>query len=133
MLAERKTTLINNCDVSVRQDDNSEDSEDMDDQNTTSLKIYGFKQYEVEYIEKFSKEALVFLQNLFEDSMPYSEIVFLISDKNTKIESLGNILIFNDLQLTKMTQSPSSLIYASLTMALFYSRVYFGSLISYTS
>jgi len=97
------------------------------------LKIYGFKYYNLEFLILFSQEIVQYLESLFEMDIPFDHVIIIVSDQNTKIESLGNILIINDLEISRMSSSPNSLIYASLTISLFYARIYFGNIVSYVS
>ena len=97
------------------------------------LLVYGFNDYSLDYLELFSKELVAYLGALFSKTIPFDHVVVLVSDKDTKIESIGNILVLNDLELTNLTDSARSLVYISLTVSLFYARIYFGSLVSYSS
>ena len=129
IFSSRKLIELKNANI-----DNSADeripTEEQDEPQLNML-VYGFKHYEIEYFVDFSKDLIHYLSSLFSQPIPFENVFFLISDRSTKIESIGNILVLNDLELDSVESSVHSLIYLSLTVSLFYSRIYFGSLVSY--
>lgn len=112
----------------IQQDDYDEDLDYF-----FRLSVYGFKNYSLDYLVNFSKELVLYLETIFDKKIPFDTLVILISDKDTKIESIGNILIFNDIVMKRLERSPNALIYTSLTISLFFARIYFGSMITYNS
>lgn len=128
VFTSRKLDVIRQAELQHRiQDDCDEDD------RFVSLKIFGFKSYELDFIVAFSKELVTYLESIFDKNVPFDHIIVLISDKNTKIESIGNILVINDMELKRIEESPASLIYTSLTVSLFFARIYFGNIITYVS
>lgn len=129
IFSSRKIVELKNVNI-----DNSADeripTEEQDEPQLNML-VYGFKHYEIDYFVDFSRELIHYLSSLFSQLVPFENVFFLISDRSTKIESIGNILVLNDLELDSIENSVHSLIYLSLTVSLFYSRIYFGSLVSY--
>ena len=109
------------------------DEDDDDADESIGLQVFGFKNYNLDFFIKFSLEIVQYLESIFDKKIPFQQLVVLVSDNNTKIESIGNILILNDLIMKKLEDSPNCLIYSSLTVSLFFSRIYFGSIITYSS
>lgn len=102
------------------------------DADPINLQVFGFQEeYNLDFGISFSAEIVNYLESILETKVPFRHVIFLISDQNTKIESIGNILVLNSIEASKVEQSPSSLIYFSLTLSLFFARSFFGHLISY--
>lgn len=98
-----------------------------------AFKVYGFEEWDTGYLAQIAAEVVKYLEALFNTKIPFEQVIFLVSDKKTKIESLGNILTLNDIEFAKIDKNPNSLIYISLTVALFFARIYFGNLVTYIS
>lgn len=129
VFTSRKLTQIKNTDLPHI---NADDDDEVEDR-FVNLRIFGFRSYNLDFIVAFSKELVAYLETIFGKDVPFEHIIILVSDKSTKIESIGNILILNDLEFNQIDQSPTSLIYTSLTVSLFFARIYFGNIITYVS
>lgn len=129
VFSSRKLIELKNANIDNSADERIPTEEQEEPQ--LNMLVYGFKHYEIEYFVDFSKELIHYLSSLFSQLIPFENVFFLVSDRSTKIESIGNILVLNDLELDSVENSVHSLIYLSLTVSLFYSRIYFGSLVSY--
>ena len=102
------------------------------DSDPINLQIFGFKEeHSLDFGVEFSSEIINYLESILETKVPFRHVIFLMSDQNTKIESIGNILVLNSLEVSRVEVSPTSLIYFSLTLSLFFARSFFGNLISY--
>lgn len=128
IFAARKMNVLE--DIKITRELNGVDN---DSAREISFKVYGFEEWDTGYLTQISTEIIKYLESMFNTKIPFEQVVFLVSDKKTKIESLGNILTLNDLEFAKIGHNPNSLIYISLTVALFFARIYFGNLVTYIS